>query len=1026
VVGLTLALLRSHWNQVLTVFTLALLAVAGAVAAPVYTGMAGRAITAADIAAAPSSQRAITASDEVRVKPASADPVDVALAEESRRRDFEHVGPTTLDTPGFATVFAVSTPSFVLPEAAAAGPLGDKNGDLEFRENFCEQVIIVAGRCVAAPGEVIVSAGRATAGLTANTTAHIVAATFVPDLPGLPGAWVPAGDPCRLAVVGVYRPLNPTDPYWGRSADALAQVGAEPVLTDRTTVATCDHAEEAQEVVAYPLPGTLGVDHIDSVRAAVLSTVDRARGRISARTDLDSLLRTMEKDRQAVALVPTTAAVPLLALCWFVLFLAIAYTAQVRRQELGIVKLRGVSNRDQWTIAATESLTPVLAGSAAGYLVGHLAVWAYGQVAFGPTVTVALTAGPWPYAAVAVAGAVLAAAVALRRDLAATATDLLRRVPARAVRLGDLAVATLLAVGAIAAVVSLRGEPSSDAPPAGLALLAPALVLLALALFAGAGLDPIAAWAGARAVHSGRIGFALAALHIGRRHAASRLLAVLVVAIGLLTFAASAAEVGASVREHRVGAAIGASRVLGVVEVRSDLLLTAVRSVDPDGAYAMAVVRVEPAPTGQPVLAVDATRLARVAVWPSGNALDAADAAAALRPSTPPPLLVRGSSIAVTATVSDLVVRTASSSLDLQATVTPTDGSPALTYDLGALRSGRQTYRADVSCAGGCRLSGLAVAPDGPVSGSFRLTVTGVEQNGSGLASAAELGEWRVRNPGVLQTSRTGAGLELSASSGLFQADGLRLVPPDAPVPLPVLAGARLATSTLDFASGDRVTASAVGEPMALPRLGLVGALADLEYLSRLGDPAVRSRSGEIWLGPDAPADVADRFRAAGLTLSGERRLADELAAAQRRPSAAGVRFLLVVSVLGLLLGAAGLVVAAGVERPSRADELRSLRTQGLSRRQVRLAAALGYAGVVAVAAGLGWLCATVVWFLTGDRLPLVDAPGPDVVIPALPGPGALAAGAAGAAALFVLALILSAVLTRAVARSLIPDRNPQ
>src|SRR5262249_23696794 len=149
----------------------------------------------------------------------------------------------------------------------------------------------------------------------------------------------------------------------------------------------------------------------------------------------------------------------------------------------------------------------------------------------------------------------------------------------------------------------------------------------------------------------------------------------------------------------------------------------------------------------------------------------------------------------------------------------------------------------------------------------------------------------------------------------------------------------------------------------------------------------------EIWLGPDAPVDVVDRFRAAGLTIAGERRLADELAIAARRPGASGAQFLFVVAVLGAVLGAAGLGLVATVEPPSRAAELRSLRQQGLPQRQTRQAAVLGYAVVDAVSAVLGWICAEVVWALTADRLPLLDSADPDVVIPNLPGAGALAVG---------------------------------
>ena len=249
----------------------------------------------------------------------------------------------------------------------------------------------------------------------------------------------------------------------------------------------------------------------------------------------------------------------------------------------------------------------------------------------------------------------------------------------------------------------------------------------------------------------------------------------------------------------------------------------------------------------------------------------------------------------------------------------------------------------------------------------------------------------------MLTSRATPNGLELSASSGLFDADGLRVVPPDAPVPLPVLDVADPTLPVLELASGDHLAVVAAGHPATLPRIGNAGVLADLEYLTRFGELRTASREGEIWLGPAAPSDVVERFRAAGLTILGERRLDDELAAAARRPSAAGVRFLLVVAVLGLGLGAAGVIVAAGVERRGRADELRALRAQGLTRRHTRGAALVGYVWVVGVAAALGWAAAAVVWALTGDRLPLIDAsqspgtpPGPLPVLPGLAAAGRL------------------------------------
>jgi len=56
-----------------------------------------------------------------------------------------------------------------------------------------------------------------------------------------------------------------------------------------------------------------------------------------------------------------------------------------------------------------------------------------------------------------------------------------------------------------------------------------------------------------------------------------------------------------------------------VVESRTMTLLTAVRTVDPGGRFAMAVVALPGATGEKPGLAVDSTRLARVANWPAGG-----------------------------------------------------------------------------------------------------------------------------------------------------------------------------------------------------------------------------------------------------------------------------------------------------------------------------------------------------------------------------------------------------------------------
>src|ERR1700730_18219354 len=157
------------------------------------------------------------------------------------------------------------------------------------------------------------------------------------------------------------------------------------------------------------------------------------------------------------------------------------------------------------------------------------------------------------------------------------------------------------------------------------------------------------------------------------------------------------------------------------------------------------------------------------------------------------------------------------------------------------------------------------------------------------------------------------------------------IVPPGAQSDLAVLKAGTTGQFTVQLANLEQVSTDLVGTPDALPQVGSAGTFVDLEYLLSFGEPPLGLADQlEVWLSPDAPADIAQRLAAAGVTVVRTHRLSDELAVAQQLPAALGVRFLFVAPLFGLVLGGAGLAVAAGVERRSRADELRALRIQGL------------------------------------------------------------------------------------------------
>src|SRR6185436_6732239 len=133
------------------------------------------------------------------------------------------------------------------------------------------------------------------------------------------------------------------------------------------------------------------------------------------------------------------AVLPLILLSWLVLFLAVTGAVAQRREELGLVALRGVPARLRWLLLSLETALPVLAGAVPGYLLGYAAV-----AALVPDVAVTPDAASVWYAAIAVGGALAAGAAAQLGALRLPVLELLRRT-----RPGRRPTARLLAEAAV-------------------------------------------------------------------------------------------------------------------------------------------------------------------------------------------------------------------------------------------------------------------------------------------------------------------------------------------------------------------------------------------------------------------------------------------------------------------------------------------------------------------------------------------------------------------------------------------------
>ena len=193
--GIVLSMLRARRAQALLVLVLSALATAAATAGPAYSAAVDRAVVATEVAQSTRNER--TVSIGVTVETRDVRPFDVtssALGDLPRLRHRLHGavpgGRHRADQPGRVAF-------------------------LTFRDDICPRLEMTAGRCLMGGGEVIV--GEETArrlDLRPGQSYDVAFASYDP----MTRAWNPADEPAPLTVVGVYRPVDPAEAYWGRTA----------------------------------------------------------------------------------------------------------------------------------------------------------------------------------------------------------------------------------------------------------------------------------------------------------------------------------------------------------------------------------------------------------------------------------------------------------------------------------------------------------------------------------------------------------------------------------------------------------------------------------------------------------------------------------------------------------------------------------------------------------------------------------------------------------------------------------------
>ncbi|MGI8535363.1 MAG: FtsX-like permease family protein [Mycobacteriales bacterium] len=839
---------------------------------------------------------------------------------------------------------------------------GETKARLAWRENACQHVRLVAGRCPQASGEVMVSRRSA--------------AQEGWRVGGRVGLLLAAPDPAGFQVSGLYDPVDPLGRYWsiqsflpagsGQAVDALFTT--EGTMNDLAPNAT------VRAVLELALdPAKVRLVNADAVRA----TVARLRTSTAAllpNAHVDSTIETTlaaaGSDRDKLDLPVLLVVAQLLALCLVVLLLVVGGAVEARGPEVALAKLRGLPTGATLAFGLLELLLLLALALPLGLGAAWLSVRLAVDVQLVQGTPVILTPGALAAAAFAFAAAALACAAAARGMLTRPVLAELRKSARRPTRRSaalDVAVGAVALAG-LAELSFGRLEPGRVDV---LSLLAPGLLTLAAALL-GARLLPHAIRLLLRPTRAGRrIGLFLAVRQVARRPAALRAVLVVAVAFGLASFGVDAWSVARVNRHDRALADVGAATVLRVQTPALADLSDLVRRAAPDGT-AMAVTRYF-AGNGsvgeRSLLAVDSSRFARAAYWRSDFAdVPAADLASRLTPSVAAPVQIRGSGVGVVADAIDFNIP-----VRLVAEVQRADGF-VRSEDLGPL-DGR-THRATFTGCdpGPCRLRAVRFKGDGirPVAGSAVLL--GVEElRGAAwrrLDTAFSTSRWRPADAGsdpVEQLRAAGAGLKVtvSASSGAA-APGIGTA--DVPTPIPAVVTAKTGASSggqtvqVPGLDGQPLAVRAVTVARALPSLGDDGAIVDRTYALRSAQfqPGYGSYADdEVWLAPNAPTDVAARLATAGVRVLGQDRAADREAQLSRQGPALALGLLLAAGVVAVLLAAGGGVLTLVLLGRRRRYEMAALRLVRVRRSSllgallVEQALLLGSGAVLGVLAGL-------------------------------------------------------------------------
>ncbi|HEX4057299.1 MAG TPA: FtsX-like permease family protein [Galbitalea sp.] len=878
---------------------------------------------------------------------------------------------------------------------AAANPTPGALTGMVWRQGDCAHLNIVKGTCPTGPGQAIVS------------RRSVDSSPFGWKL----GGTLTLKNDQTVKIVGLYTPKNASDPFWyGHNYfDATAATNTTPNIVDSIFVTKSEfgalHGHMiVRAYVDYPLdPAQIRLADVPKLKqnvAALRSHLPMADGYPLANltTSLNGVLASAAHEQQLVDTGTLLVTLQLALLGWFVLFQVVADAAEARGSEIALAKLRGHRVAQVFRFGLAEPLVLLLIAIPIGGVIAVLAAEGFAHSVLVPGTPVQVTWQAGAAALGAFAGGVIAAGLAARRVLRRSVLDQWRRTTSapphtRTALIVDIVLAAAAVIGLVILQVSGAIGGGDDTA----ALLAPGLLVLALALV-GTRLMPLLVRAFlplTRATAS--VAAFIATRQVVRRPAGLRLAALLAVALGLATFGVGAETVAIGNRTARADGEFGASQVVSFEYTPGVDPISAVRKADPDGTWAMAAATWLPDggnSVNGTVLAVDASRLAAVGFPARGG------------PST-----ANIASVIATSKVPALVVHATKMSAVVDASGMRPNATPQVQFNLRSLRGvqvdaessvmqpGKHTYTASIPCADGCTF--LGITWDRPVFVSTRIVGQAtVESLSAGTTTVHPLAAlltqkaaWRAnvaQGNAADHVHATSAGVvdNFSSHDGGYGGVAYAFVP--ARLPAVVTPGGLAVPTTskarMSVVDGFSVPADFVPSEVTtvVPHVLNEGVVMNLSYLQDDLPDFNNEAIWQVWVSPSAPSDAVARLRAAGISVQSTSAASTRIAELARQAPALSLLLLLASAIAGSVLAIGGTTISIGSSARRRSYEAAALGTVGVSRRRLYRAAlyeqliVLGTAVVLGVGGGVLAAVLTlpvIPEFATGTPVQLVYLP---------------------------------------------------